>query len=167
MRRIPLTVLLAVSLVGFVRAQEETGDKAEEVKKEILKLEDEKLAATLGSSTENADWFERNDADDIAYTFDNGSTPTKPVHDAQIRSGEVKVLSMKQGGFHVRVYGNGTMAVVSYWQRGSVQFNGKAHARDLRPTDVWHKFPDGRWRRIAHSLSSVSNVNKGVLYRDK
>lgn len=124
MRRIPLTLLLAIALVGLARAQEQTGKNAEEVKKEILKLEGEKLAATLGSSAENADWFQRNDADDIAYNF-GGATPSKSVHDAQIRSGNVKVLTMKQGGFHVRVYDNGTVAVVSYWQRGTVRFGAK------------------------------------------
>ena len=39
-----LTILLRISLVGFIKEQETPGDAAGEVKKEIIKLENDKSA---------------------------------------------------------------------------------------------------------------------------
>jgi hypothetical protein len=44
-QRIILAILLAVSLVGFVEAQDATLGKTEQVKKEIIELEQEKISA--------------------------------------------------------------------------------------------------------------------------
>jgi len=52
MRRIIFAALLALSFAGAICAQEVTGAKADAVKKEIMKIEDEKVAGLLrGGST--------------------------------------------------------------------------------------------------------------------
>jgi len=77
MRRIIFAALLALSFAGAVCAQELTGAKAEAVKKEIMKIEDEKVAGLLRGGSEPVDWIVKYDAEDIAQTSVDGSTPTK------------------------------------------------------------------------------------------
>jgi hypothetical protein len=71
MRRIVFAALLIVSFTGALRAQEVTGAKAESVKKEIMKIEDEKVAGLLRGGSEPVDWIVKYDAEDIAQTSVN------------------------------------------------------------------------------------------------
>jgi hypothetical protein len=52
MRKFLLATLLAACLPGMIAAQAVTGEKAETAKKEILKIEDEKVAGLLKRSEE-------------------------------------------------------------------------------------------------------------------
>lgn len=47
--------MVAISRAGVARAQEMSGNKADEVKKEIIKLEEEKAAIILKGGTIAAD----------------------------------------------------------------------------------------------------------------
>src|ERR1700680_766288 len=44
-QKLLLTVLLAGSLIGMMEAQELTGDKAEQIKRDVLKVEEERAQA--------------------------------------------------------------------------------------------------------------------------
>src|SRR5258705_12074277 len=90
MRRIFFAFLLTVSFAGVVFAQEVTGAKAEAVKKEIMAIENEKVAGLLRGGSEPVDWIAKYDAEDIAQTDVDGSTPNK----AQIEAGR------QPGGFN-------------------------------------------------------------------
>src|SRR5258708_40320990 len=54
MRKILLATLLTLSLPGMIAAQAITGEKAETTKKEILKIEDEKVADSIKVGSERA-----------------------------------------------------------------------------------------------------------------
>jgi hypothetical protein len=162
MRRSLFSVMLAVSLVGFVKAQETTGDKAEEVKKEILKLEHEKVQALVTNGPACADWFDRHEADSDVRISGNGTRDTKARAVARMRSEQKKVFSLNQYDEQVHVYGNGgngTTAVVSYLQVGTraKEQEGKPSTDDVKRsttegagTDVWVKL-DGQWWFVVHS----------------
>ena len=77
MRNIFLAIMLTVSLPGMVAAQAITGEKAETAKKEILKIEDEKVAGLLKGGSEPVDWIKQYDAEDVAQTNIDGSSPTQ------------------------------------------------------------------------------------------
>ena len=77
MRKILFAALLSVSFAGAVCAQEVTGAKADAVKREIMKIEDEKVAGLLRGGSEPVDWIVKYDAEDIAQTSVDGSTPPK------------------------------------------------------------------------------------------
>jgi ketosteroid isomerase-like protein len=149
MRRILFAVVLTVSLAGAICAQEVTGAKAEAVKKEIMKIEDEKVAGLLRGGSEPVDWIVKYDAEDIAQTNIDGSRPTKAQVEAGLQPGVFKMHSMKQDGHRIRVYDDGNVAVVTYHARGVIERNGKAANRENLFTDVWVK-QKGAWLRVVH-----------------
>ena len=91
MRRIIFAALLALSFAGAVCAQEVTRAKAEAVKKEIMKIEDEKVAGLLRGGSEPVDWIVKYDAEDIAQTSVDGSTPNKAQIEAGLQPGVFKM----------------------------------------------------------------------------
>ncbi len=149
MRRTLFAVLLAVSFAGVVGAQEVTGEKAEKVKKEIMKIEDEKVAGLLRGGSEPVDWIVQYDAENIAQTNIDGSTPTKAQVEAGLQPGVFKMRSMKQDGHLIRVYDDGNVAVVTYHALGVIERNGKVANRENLFTDVWVK-QKGAWLRVVH-----------------
>src|SRR3984893_16254677 len=96
MRRTLFVALTIVSLAGVVCAQEVTGAKAEAVKKEIMKIEDEKVAGLLRGGSEPVDWIVKYDAEDIAQTSVDGSTPNKAQSQARLQPGAFQIHSLKQ-----------------------------------------------------------------------
>ena len=149
MRRIFLAFLLIVSFSGVVSAQEVTGAKAEAVKKEIMAIENEKVAGLLRGGSEPVDWIVKYDAEDIAQTNVDGSTPNKAQIEAGLQPGVFKMHSMKQDGHHFRVYDDGNVAVVTYHALGVVERNGKSVNRENLFSDVWVK-QKGAWLRVLH-----------------
>jgi hypothetical protein len=157
MQKLLLPMLLAASLVGTLQAQEATGKAAEQVKKEIINLETEKLPSILQKGSVAADWFNRIDADGIVHIRSDGSLVTKAQAVAKIRSGEQKLRSNKQYGHQVHVYGdggNGTTAVVSYFDFATVELSGSVNTHHGVVTDVFVKV-DGSWRRVLHQVTPI------------
>src|SRR4029077_16442832 len=130
MPRILIAALLAISLAGIVCAQEVTGAKAEAVKKEIMKIEDERVAGLLRGGSEPVDWIRKYDSEEIAKTNIDGSTPTKAQVEAGLQPGVFKMHSMKQDGHRIRVYDDGNVAVVTYHALGVIERNGKMANRE-------------------------------------
>ena len=149
MRRMFFAFLLCVCSAGVVFAQEVTGTKAEAVKKEIMTIEDEKVAGLLRGGSEPVDWIVKYDAEDIAQTNVDGSTPNKAQIEAGLQPGVFKMHSMKQDGHRFRVYDDGNVAVVTYHALGVIERNGKAADRENLFTDVWVK-QKGAWLRVLH-----------------
>jgi hypothetical protein len=141
--------LLSLSLAGMIAAQAITGQKAENVKKEIMKIEDEKVAGLLRGGSEPVDWIKQYDAEDIAQTNIDGSTPNKAEVEAGLQPGVFKMDSMKQDGHNIRVYDNGNVAVVTYHAHGVLERNGKVTPRESNFSDVWVK-QNGAWLRVLH-----------------
>jgi ketosteroid isomerase-like protein len=149
MRRIFLAVLFTISFAGIVCAQTVTGAKADAAKKEIMKIEEEKVAGLLRGGSEPVDWIVKYDAEDIAQTEIDGRNTTKAQVEAALQPGVFKMHSMKQDGHQFRVYDEGNVAVVTYYAHGVIERNGKVANRESRFTDVWVK-QKGDWLRVAH-----------------
>jgi len=162
MRRLIFSIMLAVSFVNFAIAQETTGNTADEVKKEVLKLEHEKVQALLANGPMCADWFEHHEADNDVRVSGNGSRDSKARAVARMRTSQKRVFSLTQYDEQVHVYGNGgngTTAVVSYLQTGTraKEQQGKPSTDDSdrsttegAGTDVWVKV-DGQWWFVVHT----------------
>jgi hypothetical protein len=158
MRRILFAMLLAASMAGVVAAQTVSKEKAEAVKKEIMKIEDEKVAGLLRGGSEPVDWIVQYDAEDIAQTNIDGSNPTKAQVEAGLQPGVFKMHSMKQDGHRFRVYDNGNVAVVTYHALGVLERNGKVTPRESNFSDVWVK-QGGKWLRVLHEEREISKQN--------
>src|ERR1700687_3087078 len=155
MRRIFFSALMTVSFSGAVCAREVTGGKAEAVKKEIMKIEDEKVAGLLRGGSEPVDWIKQYDAEDIAQTNIDGSSPAKAEIEAGLQPGVFKMHSMKQDGHRFRVYDNGNVAVVTYHALGVLERNGKVTPRESNFSDVWVK-QNGAWLRVLHAEREIT-----------
>jgi Domain of unknown function (DUF4440) len=149
MNKYIVAALLSLSLAGMIAAQAITGQKADNVKKEIMKIEDEKVAGLLRGGSEPVDWIKQYDAEDIAQTNIDGSAPTKAEVEAGLQPEVFKMDSMKQDGHNIRVYDNGNVAVVTYHARGVLERNGKVTPRESNFSDVWVK-QNGAWLRVLH-----------------
>lgn len=155
MRKSLLALVWSISLAGTIAAQAVTGEKAETVKKEILKIEDEKVAGLLRGGTEPVDWIRQYDAEDITQTNIDGSSPTKSEIEAGLQPGVFKMHSMKQDGHRFRVYDNGNVAVVTYHALGVLERNGKVTPRESNFSDVWVK-RNGAWLRVLHAEREIA-----------
>lgn len=155
MRKIILIALISAALPGVLSAQVVTDEKAEAVKKEIMKIEDEKVAGLLRGGSEPVDWIRQYDAEDVAQTNIDGSTPSKSEIEAGLQPGVFKMHSMKQDGHRFRVYDNGNVAVVTYHALGVLERNGKVTPRESNFSDVWVK-QAGKWLRVLHAEREVS-----------
>ncbi len=154
-RKVLLSTLLGISLAGIAFAQGITGEKAEAVRKEIMKIEDEKLAGLLRGGSEPVDWIRQYDAEDVAQTNIDGSSPGKAEIEAGLQPGVFKMHSMKQDGHRFRVYDNGNVAVVTYHALGVLERNGKVTPRESNFSDVWVK-QNGAWLRVLHAEREIS-----------
>ena len=154
MRKALLASILGISLAGTLGAQAITGEKAEQVKNEILKIEDEKVAGLLHGGSEPVDWIRQYDAEDIAQTNIDGSSPGKAEIEAGLQPGVFKMHSMKQDGHKFRVYDNGNVAVVTYHALGVLERNGKVTPRESNFSDVWVK-QNGKWLRVLHAEREI------------
>lgn len=155
MRKLLLPILLAVSFAGTIAAQAITGEKAEAAKKEILKIEDEKVAGLLKGGSEPVDSIKKYDAEDIAQTNIDGSSPGKAEIEAGLEPGVFKMHSMKQDGHRFRVYDDGIVAVVTYHALGVLERNGKVTPRESNFSDVWVK-QNGAWLRVLHAEREIT-----------
>ena len=154
MQRFLLTILLAASLVGLVKAQEATRDTAEEVKKEIMKIEEEKESALEKGASAQADWFERYNADDLDETTTTFGVRTKAQVLVDFRSGNQKNIPVSSYDYRVRVHGNGNTAILTYRVNNIVKREGKAYAHEQFVSDVYVK-EGGVWQRVVHHSSPV------------
>jgi uncharacterized protein DUF4440 len=155
MRRILLAILLVVSLFGLVRAKEEAGDAAEEARKEVLKIENDKIPILVAGGSGAADWWASHNDEDMAYTSAKGTLSKAQVME-EWRSGSRNLLSNKQYDFRVRIYQKGTLAVVTYL--GDTARKNPAGGADLTThsatTNVWIK-QDGKWVRVVHHVTPL------------
>jgi hypothetical protein len=155
MQRVILAMLLAVSLVGFAKAQVPTGDRTEQVKKEIMELEQEKISALGKGVPAIVEWFERVNSDDLAHTDPISGVRTKAQCIAEFQSGKLKVHPVTTSDYRVRVHGNGNTAILTYRTNNMVtRGDNKPYTHDQFITDVYVR-ESGVWQRVAHTASPV------------
>lgn len=158
MRRVSIAVLVAVSSLSLASAQESSKAKSahdEVTKKEILKLEHEKVRALETGGSFAADWFQLHYADDIDYPRADGTFFTKAQTVDEFRTGARKLHSVQHDDYRVQVYGDRT-AVLSYRGNDIMERNGKVGNRELvRTTDVYFRQDDGIWRIVVHHVSPI------------
>jgi ketosteroid isomerase-like protein len=149
MQKILVGILLIVSSMGLVRAQETTGEKGEDAKKEIMKIELDKIGFHNANGDATADWDERYNDKDIV-NLSKGAIHPKADQIASIRAGKTYIIEQKQYDHKVIIYNKGTVAVVTYRQDATFREDGNPVPRHSICVNVWVKFEDGRWQRIAH-----------------
>ena len=169
MRRILLSMLLSVSVIGFVNAQESTGDVTKRVKEvtvdaakrmkaELMELEQQKVNcfSNVGEDAGwSADWIKWHDADGIIHISDRLRSKTELMD--ELRSGMRRNLVNQQSNHVFHIYGDGgdgTTVVMSMTSESGNASNMYGIRHTSGPggslgIDVWYK-QDGRWWFIVH-----------------
>jgi len=155
-----LVLALAGALTGIANAQDTTGPKAEAVKKEVLKLEEEKLKAFQSTGTDKnicPDWVQDNDAENIVHINADGTEDTKAGLIKDLQKQNRILHSLHYGPQHIHVYGdgsNGTTAVTTYSTFDDIEVYGNRTKSEHHAIDVWVK-RDGKWWFVVHSVHNL------------
>jgi hypothetical protein len=172
LKRILLFSTLSLGLAGLVQAQETTGPKAEAVKKEILKVEEEKLKAFQSTGTDKnicPDWVKENDAEGIVHINADGTDDTKAGLVKDLEKGNRILHSLHYGPQTIHVYGeggNGTTAVTTYSTFDDIEVYGHRTKSEHHSLDVWVK-RDGKWWFVAHSVHELPTAEALKRQADK
>jgi hypothetical protein len=143
-------------LCGLVKAQESAKTETdEEVKKEIMQLEQDKIASLEKGGAAAADWIEKHYVDDLDCIGSGGGAGicTKAEMAAEHRSGERKLRIVHHDDFKVRVYG--TTAIMTFRGNNVMERKGKTITGVVRTTDVYVKL-NGEWRIVVHQVTPVN-----------
>jgi hypothetical protein len=161
MRKYLLSFLLAGSFISFSNAQEMSSGQAEEVKKAILKLEEDRYNTLIKGGSFAADWVKSHDDDEMVMVEGDGSTVDKQRHIHQFQTGTRKDLSIKDTDFKVHLFGNGTVAVVTFHADNGVILEGNTIIQQSLSSNVWVK-ESGTWRRVLHQVSKIPTKSGGM-----
>jgi ketosteroid isomerase-like protein len=153
MRRMVLSAVLVAAVVGFAGARAARGDaNDEQIKKEILKMEEVRSQALLKGDVEKLRSLY---SDQLAYCTEHGKVLTLDQHLANIKNRKQIFHSLVHKDVKVHVFPNDTVAVTGL-SVSDVRYPGqKADPRPRRYTNVWMK-QDGQWKCILHYETPVA-----------
>ena len=147
--------LVAISLFGFGERPLIAGgaEGAEQIKKEIIKIDEEKVHAL---NSNDPSWFRRVYADDIVVTgvgYGGRVGKDNVVDGFQSQAHQLQPGSVHHDARQVHVY-NGDTAVLTYIGNGVAQMNGKTATVHTWTTDVYAKV-NGAWREVVHHVTAI------------
>jgi uncharacterized protein (TIGR02246 family) len=157
MRRILLLFLpplLTVAFAGLVQGQgtdQNDSAAAEGIKKEIMKVEEERNQAMLHKDTAV---LARMYDDDIAWTNPSGENLDKAQVLADLKTGRQKFFNIQHDQIHMTVYGS-DVVVVTGRSTSFLQYKEKVSRNiERRFMNVYQK-QDGQWKLIVHHQTPV------------
>jgi ketosteroid isomerase-like protein len=161
MRTLIVGILILVPWVGLANAQQANSDTTAEVKKEIMKLEEEKISALGNGVSAIVEWFDRVNSDDLAHTDPISGVRTKAQCIAEFQNGKLKVNPVTTSDYRVRVHGNGNTAILTYRTNNVVtRGDNKPYTHEQFITDIYVK-EGGVWQRVAHTATPVPASQAG------
>jgi len=124
---------------------------ADQIKKEVLQLEQEQDQAIADSDVKTLDriW-----ADKLIYTTPTGELLTKAQHLADFRSGVRKFETMQHDDIQAWVYGQNVVVLMGR-STSTLQYKGEISKGPRRFTNVFVKM-DGRWQMVSHHVTDVA-----------
>jgi len=142
--------LLTPSLLcGQAEPQKAAPSRNAKVEQQIIKLEDAWDDAFVKGDLV---FLDRIIADDITCTDDEGTVWSKAQWIGDLKSGDLKFISVANDDYKVRVYGKA--AVVTYRFTGKWQYKGQDVSGQYRETDTLVKSA-GRWQCVAVHYSKI------------
>lgn len=156
MRRIFLILfvgLVLLPMMGRKVSGQNTGNAAEETKKDVLKFEDERNQAILNRDTATLD---RMYADEITWTMSNGDLLNKQQVLANIGSENQRLYSIQHSDRRVHVFGN--TVVLTATSNSSERYKDKMITVPRRFTNVYVK-QDGQWKLVVHTVTPLAGAS--------
>jgi hypothetical protein len=129
----------------------------EEVKKEVLKVEDDRLQAPLNRQREV---LERIYADELVWILPTGELLTKAqVLAMNIPAKPRRFSIIKEEDRRLHVYGN--TVIMTAYTASETRYVGKAYNHPRRMTNVYVKL-DGQWQLVAHQGTLIHTAGRRV-----
>jgi hypothetical protein len=151
-RNLALLAIMALSLICGVRAQDTAKHEVSpELQKEILAVDNERYEAMKNRDMAAMD---RLHADGLVFINTKGRLLNKAEYLEEVRSGNLKFLSVDTDEYHFYVYGD---AVIMNGRANSVvEYHGVVNKKPRRFTSVFIKF-QGQWKLVAHQATLIAD----------
>jgi ketosteroid isomerase-like protein len=160
MQRIVVLSLVAAVLIGTARARaagQKDTESPEEIRKEVLKFEDERNAAILKHDTAT---LNRMYADEITWTMSNGDLLNKSQVLANIGSGNQLLSTIQHHNRTLHVYGD--TVVLTATSSSKERYRGNNITVPRRFTNVYVK-RGGQWQLIVHTVTPLAGYDASSL----
>jgi len=150
MRRILFPLVIAIVMVPIL-ARHVSGQNADDdIKKEVIKFEDDRNQAILNRDTTTLD---RMYADEITWTMSNGDLLNKQQVLGNIGSENQRLFSIEHSDRRWHIYGN--TVVLTATSHSSERYKDKMVTVPRRFTNVYVK-RDGQWKLIVHTVTPLA-----------
>jgi hypothetical protein len=144
--------ILALGVICSVSAQEASKhDSDAEIQKQILAVDKERYEAMEKRDMAAMD---RLHADELVFINTKGRLLNKAEYLEEVRSGNLKFLSVETDDYHFCVYGD--TVIMSGRAKSVVEYHGVVNKRPRRFTSVFIKL-QGQWRLVAHQATLIAD----------
>ena len=144
--------ILALGVICSVSAQEASKhDSDAEIQKQILTVDKERYEAMEKRDMAAMD---RLHADELVFINTKGRLLNKAEYLEEVRSGNLKFLSVETDDYHFCVYGD--TVIMSGRAKSVVEYHGVVNKRPRRFTSVFIKL-QGQWRLVAHQATLIAD----------
>ena len=151
-RRAVLLAATALSLVCAPQAQQSMkAESNEEIQKQILAVDKERYEAMEKRDMAALD---RLHADGLVFINTKGRMLNKAEYLEEVRSGNLKFLSVDIDDYHWGFYGD--TVIMNGRAKSTVEYHGVVNKRPRRFTSVFIKL-QGQWRLAAHQATIIAD----------
>src|SRR5579863_329673 len=148
-------VLLAIAAIGVIcstSAQETVKHESDaEIQKAILAVDNERYEAMQKKDMAALD---RLHADGLVFINTKGRMLNKAEYMEEIRSGNLKFLSVETDDYKFCVYGD--TVIMNGRAKSVVEYHGVVNKKPRRFTSVFIKM-QGQWRLVAHQATLIAD----------
>jgi len=148
-RAVLFTMIAAIAVLRAVRVVGASSSSPSEITAQIIELAEQARVAALKG---DADWQERNLAEDFTAIEPNGEIKTKSEAIAMRRSGAIKFESIDVLDRQIRVYGDTAIVIT----RANIKAHISGHEIEGGSwlTAVWVN-KNGQWKEVTSQSTSI------------
>jgi len=146
-----LTTILALGVIGVAKAQDAKNESDAEIQRAILAVDNERYEAMQKKDMAALD---RLHADGLVFINTKGRMLNKAEYMEEIRSGNLKFLTVETDDYTFCVYGD--TVIMSGRAKSVVEYHGVVNKKPRRFTSVFIKI-QGQWRLVAHQATLIAD----------
>lgn len=151
-RNSALVAIMAFGLICGARAQDTAKHEASaELQKEILTVDNQRYEAMKNRDMAAMD---RLHADGLVFINTKGRLLNKAEYLEEVRSGNLKFLSVDTDEYHFYVYGD--TVIMNGRANSVVEYHGVVNKKPRRFTSVFIKL-QGQWKLVSHQATLIAD----------
>jgi hypothetical protein len=147
-----LLSIMAIAVICSAKGQDSgKHDSDAEIQKQILAVDNERYQAMEKRDMAAMD---RLHADGLVFINTKGRMLNKAEYLEEVRSGDLKFLSVETTDYHFGIYGD--TVIMSGRANSVVEYHGVVNKKPRRFTSVFIKL-QGQWRLVAHQATLIAD----------